>query len=424
MKNSDNFIIDQLISKGVTILKPESVFIDKQVDISRISDKNVTIYPGTRIFGENTLICSHAKIGFEGPVTIENCYIGHDVKLKGGFFSESVFLKGVEMGSGSHVRSGTILEEYASAAHCTGLKQTILFPFVTLGSLINFCDCFMAGGTSRKDHSEVGSSFIHFNYTPNQDKATASLIGDVPSGVMLNNRPIFLGGQGAIAGPCSIAYGTVSAAGSIIRKNQIKENHLVFDGIKRSINMKYTHGIYQNVKGQVINNIIYLANIITLLQWYKNIRKKFIYDSFSDELYKGLIITINMAIDERIKRFADLCDKIENSVSVFKKSDKNNSLPLWLTQQIQLYKNKEELINCFNKCKSIDSNSQLCDIFVKNIDKEILESGKDYIKVIKNLEKKDAKTGTQWLCQIKDNIIGKILNIIPLFLHETLSNRP
>lgn len=78
-----------------------------------------------------------------------------------------------------------------------GLKQTILFPFVTLGSLINFCDVFMAGGTSRRDHSEVGSSYIHFNYTPRGDKATPSLVGDVPRGVMLNKEPFFSGDRGA-----------------------------------------------------------------------------------------------------------------------------------------------------------------------------------------------------------------------------------
>ena len=93
-----------------------------------------------------------------------------------------------------------------------GLKQTILFPFVTLGSLINFCDCLMAGGTSRQNHSEVGSSYIHFNYSTNQDKATPSLIGDVPRGVMLNQPPIFLGGQGGLVGPVCLEYGTVIAA--------------------------------------------------------------------------------------------------------------------------------------------------------------------------------------------------------------------
>ncbi len=36
-----------------------------------------------------------------------------------------------------------------------GLKQTILFPFVTLGSLISFCDCLMAGSSHSRDHSGV-----------------------------------------------------------------------------------------------------------------------------------------------------------------------------------------------------------------------------------------------------------------------------
>ena len=84
------------------------------------------------------------------------------------------------MGSGAHVRAGTLLEEEFDGAHAVGLKQTLFLPFVTAGSLINFCDALMAGGTSRKNHSEIGSSYIHFNYTPHRDKATPSLVGDVP----------------------------------------------------------------------------------------------------------------------------------------------------------------------------------------------------------------------------------------------------
>ena len=112
-------------------------------------------------------------------------------------------------------------------------KHTILFPFVTLGSLINFCDCLMAGGTSRKNHSEVGSSYIHFNFTPNQDKVTASLIGDVPKGVMLNQPPIFLGGQGGLVGPCRLAYGTTVAAGTIVRKDELRPGRLLYGGCAR-----------------------------------------------------------------------------------------------------------------------------------------------------------------------------------------------
>ncbi len=83
-------------------------------------------------------------------VTLENCRVGRNVRLNGGFFQEAVFLGDNVFGSNAHVRAGTIMEEQACAAHTVGLKQTLLFPFVTLGSLINFCDCFMAGGTSRK----------------------------------------------------------------------------------------------------------------------------------------------------------------------------------------------------------------------------------------------------------------------------------
>jgi bifunctional UDP-N-acetylglucosamine pyrophosphorylase / glucosamine-1-phosphate N-acetyltransferase len=217
------------IKKVDDLLKHQDITIGEEVVRNRLSD-GATIHPGCKLFGSQTLICQGAELGFEAPVTLKDCFVGPGVKLKGGFFENAVFLEGAEAGSGAHVRSGTILEEQASIAHTVGLKQTILFPFVTLGSLINFCDCFMAGGTSRKNHSEVGSSYIHFNFTPNQDKATASLIGDVPQGVMLNQKPIFLGGQGGLVGPCRIEYGTVIAAGSIYRKDQLKPDRLVFEG--------------------------------------------------------------------------------------------------------------------------------------------------------------------------------------------------
>ncbi len=185
--------IQQLLDKGVEIPNPGTLDIGNDVNVDQISGDGVRIYPGCRIYGGKTVISSGCKLGYEAPVTIEDCQLGSKVELKGGFFSKSVFLEKANMGMGAHVREGCILEEEAGGAHSVGLKQTILFPFVTLGSLINFCDCLMAGGTSRSNHSEVGSSYIHFNFTPDADKTTASLLGDVPRGVMLNQPPIFLG---------------------------------------------------------------------------------------------------------------------------------------------------------------------------------------------------------------------------------------
>lgn len=304
--------VDQLVSRGVNIPCPQSVEIDCEIDPQRIASRGVWIHSGCRLTGGEIFIASNARIGTEGPVTIDNCYIGPDVELKSGYFKDAVFLEKASLGSGSHVREGTILEEQASTAHCVGLKQTILLPFVTLGSLINFCDCLMAGGTSRKDHSEVGSSFIHFNFTPNQDKATPSLLGDVPNGVMLNQRPVFLGGQGGLVGPCRIAYGTVSAAGTIVRKDQLKPDHLIFGGAGKGGRIPYKPGGIGLSNRILKNNRIYIGNLLALREWYRHVRRMFISERFPEMLWKGLIATLDRGLDERFKRLRAYMEKPGN----------------------------------------------------------------------------------------------------------------
>jgi UDP-N-acetylglucosamine/UDP-N-acetylgalactosamine diphosphorylase len=379
--------VNNLIKKGVTISNPETVDIGEEVDISRISGSGVVIYSGCKIFGSSTLILRNSKIGFEGPVTVDNCFIGPEVDLKGGFFKQAVFLKNSSMGFGAHVREGTILEEEACAAHTVGLKQTILFPFVTLGSLINFCDCFMSGGTSRKDHSEVGSSYIHFNYTPEQDKATPSLLGDVPKGVMLDQRPLFLGGQGGLVGPCRLAFGTVTAAGSICRKDETRENRLIIQGAVKSGNIPFLPGRYQNRKKNLQNNIIYIANLIALREWYLHVRSMCISDDFPEALSSGLNENIGLALDERVKRLKEVCLKIPES---------------------DLYTSWPKIEGLLDNEKYHKGDTKLRDDFLEGIHSIILQTGKDYISVIKNIGAVDKAKGTAWLQGIVDNITFKI----------------
>jgi len=379
--------IEKLLKKGVNIPNPDSIEIGSEVDTDRISSEGVVIYSGCKIFGSSTLILRNTRLGYESPVTIENCQIGTNVDLKGGFLREAVLLDKVSIGCGSHIREGTILEEEASIAHTVGLKHTILFPFVTLGSLINFCDCFMSGGTSKKDHSEVGSSYVHFNYTPNQDKATASLIGDVPNGVMLNHKPIFLGGQGGIVGPCRLAFGTVTAAGSICRKDELKQDRLIFEGLRKSGNIPFTLGMYQSFKRIMVNNVIYIANLIALMQWYLHVRSRFISNDFPDFLFDGLKEKLNMAIDERIRKLKDFCQN-----------------------QHDFHGIEESL----NKMRLNEGDRSLKDTFLKHIDSGIQKSGMNYISVIKGLKNKSSEIGTKWLQGIVDNVTERILNHISL----------
>ncbi len=415
MKNHNRSKIDKLLQKGVKIPNPQSIEIGREVDTDRISGDGVIIYSGCKIFGQSMLILQGSILGYEGPVTIKNCQLGPQVELKGGFFRDAVFLKNVRMGSGSNVREGTILEEESSVANSVGLKQTILLPFVTLGSLVNFCDCLMSGGTSRKDHSEVGSSFIHFNYTPNQDKATPSLIGDVPRGVILNQRPIFLGGQGGLVGPCRLEFGTVTSAGSIIRKDELRPGRLIFSGTGKDGSIPFMPGIYQNIKRIVFNNIVYIANLIALMQWYTYVRSQFISDDFTEPLFVGLKEKLRMAIDERIQRLKALSQKMPDSVIAYQNYAKENASSRILKQKNEFYERGNELEEYFRSLANIGVKENLRDGFMEKIRRSVQTSGKDYISVIKGLKDTDKEQGTLWLQSIVDHITDDALKFLPSF---------
>jgi UDP-N-acetylglucosamine/UDP-N-acetylgalactosamine diphosphorylase len=398
--------IEKLVEKGIKIRQPQSVEIGDEVDLSRISAEGVVIYAGCKIFGADTLILPGVKLGYEAPVTVDNCQIGPEVELKGGYFNQAVFLGKNQAGLGSHVREATILEEQASIAHTVALKQTILFPFVTLGSLINFCDCLMAGGTSRKNHSEVGSSYIHFNFTPSQDKATASLIGDVPGGVMLNQNPIFLGGQGGLVGPCRLGFGITVAAGSIVRKDETRSDRLIMGGAGKGGNVAFRPGKFRSDKRIVVNNIIYIANLIALRQWYGQVRTLFISNRFPRTLLEALLEKVDLAIGERINRLEAVCLK--------KPADgRESQAPKSLKQTLELYERWPELKESFKVQPAHAAGARLRDQFLESVCQGISTFSQDYIRVIQGLDPAESAIGTRWLQGIIDDIISGSKKILP-----------
>jgi bifunctional UDP-N-acetylglucosamine pyrophosphorylase/glucosamine-1-phosphate N-acetyltransferase len=404
----------QLIGKGVRIPNPESITIGEEVSLEGISGDGVVLHAGSKIFGATTVIGEGCELGLEGPVTIEDCQLGPRVSLKGGYFSGSTFLERANMGSGAHIRSGCLLEEESNGAHAVGLKQTILLPFVTLGSLINLCDCLMAGGTSRKDHSEVGSSYIHFNYTPDQDKATPSLIGDVPRGVMLNQRPIFLGGQGGLVGPVRIGFGTVIAAGTIYRKDFPQGNGLLFS--QASIKKQQPHYplLYPGIKRIIKNNINYIANIIALRRWYLDVRSSFFGPStFEDALYKGALEKLEMVISERIHRLGHVAEKMPQSIEVYQRVMREKAALKNIQLRREFFEQWDQLKGSFENCSRITGNQEKRDGFLKLIHRMTRERGRDYIAVIKGMDDNTTLPGTEWLQGLVDEINTEAAKIIP-----------
>ena len=229
-----------LQERGVRIHAPEQTFIRRDVDLNQIAP-HVELFPGTRLEGPKTRLFPHAVIGRRGPAHVEDSLVGSGALvgslgpvtlvrttvgpasiLGSGVAEEAVFLGKETMendfttGMGFRVRKGSLYEEDASTAQHTDTKMTVLFPWVTLGSNLNFCDALVSGGTGPElgAFSEVGSGTIHFNFTARGDKATASLFGDVSDGLLLNQPRLFLGGNCSLVGPLAVAFGTIIGAGS------------------------------------------------------------------------------------------------------------------------------------------------------------------------------------------------------------------
>ncbi len=370
---------------------PESVFVADDVDVDRISGENVTVYPGSRIAGKQTLILPGTRIGYEAPVTLENCLLGKNVRLNGGYFQNAVFLGDNVFGANAHVRAGTILEEQACAAHTVGLKQTLLFPFVTLGSLINFCDCFMAGGTSRKNHSEVGSSFVHFNYTPNQDKATPSMLGNVHQGVMLDQPPIFLGGQGGLVGPVRIGFGCVTGAGSIVRKDEERSDRMILAGVTRSVSLPRRAGVHPGAVRIFNHNIRYMAGLAGLYAWYVHVRSVFVQDPLSSELVRGLRETLVQSIRERIRQLEKFCDTLGSSqahTSILTAMDVVDSQIMQALAAPDLPASGERLISW------LDEQAKTC--------------GSDYITAVQQMPPGLKALGSNWLLAIETSLVNRL----------------
>lgn len=399
--------ICQLLQRGVQIPNPLTVDIGQEVKVEQISGQGVRIYPGCRIYGEKTVISADCRLGYEAPVTIENCLLGAKVELKGGFFSNSVFLDRANMGLGAQVREGCLLEEEASGAHCVGLKQTILFPFVTLGSLINFCDCLMAGGTSRQNHSEVGSSYIHFNFTPDADKTTPSLIGDVPRGVMLREPPIFLGGQGGIIGPVRLGYGNVVAAGSILRKDYPQDNLLIYAPLPTERVRPFEPFTYRQFRRVLQNNFLYLANLAALETWYTQIRRPFLAKAeFGLFLYEGAREQLAAARRERIKRLKTMAEKAVAQTPPGRKPetvaagkaflDNLNAIEEIFSGKVEgevAQRSQEAFLTAFTQATAGSSN---------------------YIEAIQSLPPELASLGVRWLAGLVDDLCAKAAGMVPV----------
>ena len=409
---SDERRTAQLREQGVVVPFPHLVAIGPEVVLENIVGPNTVLHPGCYLQGAALSVGPGCELGAEGPVTLKNCTLGERVALKGGYFEGAVCLQGANMGLGAHIRPGTLLEEEANGAHTVGLKQTILLPFVTLGSLINFCDILMAGGTSRQDHSEVGSSFIHFNFTPHGkhgDKATPSLIGDVPRGVMLRSRRIFLGGQAGLVGPMHVDYGTVLAAGAVYRQDRGPDQLVVGEALTPGV-LPFTPLKLNKVADRVRRNLAYIGNLVALWQWYAHVRLP-LADGDPQRLrvYRAGQSLLADAVAERLKQLGRLASYMQASIALLETATRQR--PAELAAQRALLKAWPTIEGELKGFRHHAGDAALRTRFLEGLHEA--RRG-DYLDTIRALSDEVAARGTAWLDGIVTEITQSQMRHFPI----------
>ena len=132
-------------------------------------------------------------------------------------------------------------------------------------------------------------------------------------------------------------------------------------------------------------------------------------------LYEGALEKIGIILNERIKRLIAVANKMQKSIELYKSVMGNKASDDLIKQKTELMENIQNIQNSFEECREYSGNEQIKENFLKNLDQTIEKMGKDYIKVIQNLNEQALKDGISWLLNIVENARNAILKLLPSF---------
>lgn len=190
-----NRINNRHMLNGVTLVNPESIYIDMGVTI----DRDVTIYPGAIIQG-NTAIGSSSIIYPNNRIV--NSHIGSDVAIKDScVIEESSIADGCQVGPFAHLRPGTILEKNVRIGNYVELKKAVVGEGSKANHLTYLGDAEIGSGVN------IGAGTITCNY--DGWKKHKTVIGN----------SVFVGSDVQFVAPVKIGDGAFIAAGSTVTKD-------------------------------------------------------------------------------------------------------------------------------------------------------------------------------------------------------------
>jgi bifunctional UDP-N-acetylglucosamine pyrophosphorylase / glucosamine-1-phosphate N-acetyltransferase len=373
-----------LAQNGVKVWGPERVYVSEEVRLERIMAGAVLM--NATITGPTTFIGTRAQIGISGLARIHEAQIGPSVVLGAGSYENCVLLHSSKARGFAEFRQGTVLEEEAETGHNVGLKNTVLMTGAVAGSSINFCDVLLAGGSSRRDHSEVGSGVVHFNFDPRGDKF-GSLMGDA-TGCLLQFRRIFVGGNSGIVAPVHLEFGTVVAAGSILR-HDVSKNQLS-RGDPTGVSGEYDVDRYFDLSRKFCTTAKLVGNLHALRAWYQDIRQA-CAESDSRLLYAAAAQEFDRHIKHRVCELAKIVGKLDKSLSKPRKHEKDRRFD---EQHRRLLANREQIDSFLLHEGYADAPAIFLAEYTEN------RRSRDHLESVHNLSAEASGAAVRWLHEI------------------------
>jgi bifunctional UDP-N-acetylglucosamine pyrophosphorylase/glucosamine-1-phosphate N-acetyltransferase len=187
-----NRIRERLMLDGVTLIDPETTYVDDGVQIGR----DTTIWPCTFILGQSR-IGEGCEIG--PHATVRDCEIGDGVLVRHGtFMNDSLVGDEATIGPFAHIRSGCAIGRKARAGSYVEMKAAELGEGVKAGHVSYLGDVTVGAG------SNIGAGAITCNYDGARKHKT--IIGE----------RAFIGSNVSLVAPVTIGDGAYVGAGSTI----------------------------------------------------------------------------------------------------------------------------------------------------------------------------------------------------------------
>lgn len=189
----------ELMDSGVTIIDPNTTFIDVDVQIGQ----DTIIYPNTYIEG-NTTIGEDCVIG--PNVRFTDMKVGDKVNAQFSYCHEAEICDGVTLGPYVHIRPGTTIGGGVKIGNFVEVKNSNIGEGSKLPHLQYIGDTDMGGGVN------IGCGTVTCNYDGKKKHRTT--IGD----------NAFIGCNTNLVSPVTVGDGAYIAAGSTITKDVPKDN--------------------------------------------------------------------------------------------------------------------------------------------------------------------------------------------------------